>query len=301
MARPGAALGAASAILYIILWASAYVPSKYGVLDSSPLWFLVVRFATAAVLLLAIAFAVRAKFPRDARTLGLVALLGITANAGYLGFTYVALKHLAAGVGAIVASTNPLMLALVAPWVLHERLTWTKGLGLALGFGGVVAIMLARTGSGTAQPSDIALATCGVVTSVVSTIVFKRYLAGRDLAAITALQFAAAAIFMLPLALVFEGAPHVVWGPRIVASFVYVVLVMSIGASYLWFWILRHGEASRVSAYYFLTPIFGLVIAALVGGEALQARDIPGLLAITLGIVLAQRQPRLVPAESTAD
>ncbi len=299
MARPGAALGVASALLYIVLWASAYVPSKYGVLDSSPLWFLVVRFVAASAILVTMAIALRARFPRDPKTLAIVALLGITANAGYLGFTYLALRHLAAGVGAIVASTNPLMLALVAPFVLHEKLTWLRGFGLALGFGGVVAIMLARTGSGTAQPQDIALAVCGVIASVISTLLFKRYLAKLDLAAITALQFCAAGIFLLPLALIFEGAPHVVLGPRIIASFVYVVLVMSVGASFLWFWILRHGEASRVSAYYFLTPIFGLAIAALVGGEALSLHDVPGLVAITIGIFLAQRPdraPAVVPA-----
>ena len=48
--------------------------------------------------------------------------------------------------GSIVASTNPLILALVAPRLLGEPLTWRKGLGLALGFGGVLGVMLARTG-----------------------------------------------------------------------------------------------------------------------------------------------------------
>jgi drug/metabolite transporter (DMT)-like permease len=292
MARPGAALGVASALFYIVLWASAYVPSKFGVLDSSPLWFLVCRFTIATLILAVIAFSLRAKFPRDPATLAWIAVLGLTANVGYLGFTYEALRHLAAGVGAIVASTNPLMLAIVAPFVLHERLTVAKAVGLVLGFGGVVAIMLARTGSGTARPVDVMLALFGVVTGVISTIVFKRYLAKYDLAAVTTLQFLAALIFMLPLAIVFEGAPHAVFGPRLVLSFTYLVLVISIGASFLWFWILRHGEASRVSAYYFLTPIFGLLIAAVVAHEPLQLRDVPGLLAITIGIALAQRPDR---------
>ena len=78
-------------------------------------------------------------------------------------------------------------------------------------------------------------------------------------------------------------------GTRIIVSFVYLICVISVGASLLWFWLLRHGEASRVSAYYFLTPVFGLALSALFLGERVSARDIGGLVAIALGIVLVQR------------
>jgi probable blue pigment (indigoidine) exporter len=64
---------------------------------------------------------------------------------------------------------------------------------------------------------------------------------------------------------------------------------MSLGASLLWFWLLTHGEASRVTAYYFLTPVFGLAIAALILHEAIGLRDLGGLAAIALGITLVQR------------
>ena len=74
-------------------------------------------------------------------------------------------------------------------------------------------------------------------------------------------------------------------------SFWYVVLVMSLGASLLWFWLLTHGEASRVSAYYFLTPVFGLALAALLLHEPVGLRDTGGLIAIALGISLVQRTP----------
>ena len=65
--------------------------------------------------------------------------------------------------------------------------------------------------------------------------------------------------------------------------------MLSIGATLLWFWLLTHGEASRVSAYYYLTPAFGLVLAALLLHEPIGVRDLAGLAAIAAGIVLAQR------------
>ncbi|WP_317995618.1 DMT family transporter [Vulcanimicrobium alpinum] len=282
-------LGVAAALFYIFLWASAFVPSKIGALDSSPLWFLVVRFATAGAIALAASFALGVRWPRGRSEWLAIAAVGILSNAVYLGCTYEALRHMGSGVGAIVASTNPLTLALVAPWLLHEPLTVRKAIGLLLGFGGVVAIMIVRTGSGTADPLDIATAFVGVLGSVASTIVFKRWCAGLDLRAVTALQLLVAGLALLPLAIAFEGPPHATWTWQLLVSFAYVVLVMSFGASLLWFWLLTHGEASRVSAYYFLTPVFGLALAALLLHEPVGVRDLGGLVSIALGIAIVQR------------
>jgi drug/metabolite transporter (DMT)-like permease len=149
--------------------------------------------------------------------------------------------------------------------------------------------MIVRTGSGSADPSDVAIAFAGVLGSVASTIVYKRWCAGLDLRAVNPLQLFAAGIVLLPLAVAFEGKPHAMWSWQLIVSFWYVVLVMSLGASLLWFWLLTHGEASRVSAYYFLTPVFGLALAALLLREPVTWRDAGGLVAIALGISLVQR------------
>jgi len=247
-----------------------------------------VRFAVSGVLALAIALAAGAPWPRGRRAWTLVLLLGVLANAMYLGFTYEALRHLAAGIGSVVTSTNPLVLALFAPAFLGERLTRWKVLGLLLGFAGVAAIMLARSGTGTAQPRDVALVMIAVLASVASTIVFKKFLVEMDVRMTTALQLFAASLAVLPFAIAWEGAPHATWGVPIVASFVYLVAMLSVGGSLLWFWLLEQGEASRVSAYYFLSPVFGLFIASFFG-EPLSIRDLGGLVAIAVGIAIVQR------------
>jgi drug/metabolite transporter (DMT)-like permease len=77
----------------------------------------------------------------------------------------------------------------------------------------------------------------------------------------------------------------------VVVSLLWLVVVMSIGASLLWFWLLRHGDASRVSAFYFLTPVFGLLLGALLLGERLTALDGVGLAVIAVGLVLVTRDP----------
>ncbi len=281
--------GVAVAIFYIFLWASAYVPSKVASVESQPLWFLVARFTVAGALLALIARALGARFPRTPRAWAVAAALGVLANAAYLGLTYMALQHLSSGMGAIVASTNPLVLALVAPRMLGEKLTPLKAAGLVLGFGGVVAIVLARTGTGSAAPLDVLLAFTGVCASVGSTLLFKRAAVNEDLMALSAVQLFAAGLVLVPVAALVSGAPHAHLTRELAASFAYLVFVLSIGATLIWFWLLTHGEASRVSAFYYLTPAFGLALSALLLHEPVHARDLIGLGAIAAGIALVQR------------
>ncbi len=281
--------GTLVAIFFVFLWASAYVPSKIASTQSPPLWFLVVRFAIAGLVLAVLALALRRPFPRTLRAYSVAALLGIFANALYLGFTYVALRHLASGMGAIVASLNPLVLAVVAPRALGERLDARKAAGLALGFGGVLAIVAFRSGSGTATTHDVLFAFAGVCASVASTVLYKRYATGIDLIALSALQLLAASAALIPVAYLLEGAPHVHASGALFGALAYLVVVLSIGTTLLWFWLLARGEASRVSAYYFLTPAFGLGLSALLLHERIAWHDLLGLLAVASGIVLVQR------------
>ncbi len=295
--------GTALALLYVFLWASAFVPSRVLSRLGQPLWVLTVRFAIASVLMAGVVVALGRPWPRTRAAWTQMAVYGLLANAGYLGCTYEALRHLSSGMGAIIASTNPLLLALAAPALLNEPLTLRKIAGLVLGFSGVLITMGARAGTQAARPADVALAFLGVVALVGSTLVFKRLRGAQDLLAANTLQLGAASLVLLPVAALLEGAPHLVPTAHFVVSLAYLVLVLSLGASFLWFWLLRHGEASRVSAFYFLTPVFGLGLGALLLGEPLRPLDALGLAAVAAGIVLVQAgrvapRPRWSPEPS---
>lgn len=282
-------LATAGAVLYIMLWASAFVPSRVIATGAPPLWVLTARFFFAGALLVAIARVARLPWPSDPRSWGSAAMYGVLANALYLGLSYEALRHLSSGMGAIIASTNPLLLAVLAPVFLRERLTLPKALGLSLGFAGVLLAMHARAASSTARPADVTIAAIGVLAMVFATIVFKRARTGTHPLVVNAISMLAAGLATLPCAAILEGVPRVDVTPLLVVSLLYLVVVLSIGASLLWFWMLSHGEASRVSAFYFLTPLFGVSAGALLLGEHVFALDGLGLLVVIAGIVLATR------------
>jgi drug/metabolite transporter (DMT)-like permease len=276
----------AGAVLYVFLWASAFVPSRVIATHAPPLWLLSVRFLCAGALLLVIARVARWRWPENARGWGVAAAYGLLAHAMTLALSYEALRHLSSGMGAIIASTNPLLLAVIAPFVLRERLSARKAVGLALGFAGVLVAMHARADSSTARPIDVLISGGGVLAQVLATILFKRARTGAHPLVLNAISLVVAGLAMLPCAALFEGAPHVVLTPQLIASFVYLIAALSIGATLLWFWLLSHGEASRVSVFYFLTPLFGVAIGALLLGERVFALDAVGLLVVVAGIAL---------------
>lgn len=287
------------ALLYILLWSSSFIATKVVLRYSPPLTLLAARFLAAAGAMALLARLRGLTPPRDAGVWGRLALFGLCNAALPLAFNFEALRHLSAGTGAIIAATNPLLVALVAPFILGERLSWTRIAGLALGFGGVIAVMVVRLDAGIDTPTGIALSTLSVLSLVAATFLFKRLLPAEEPLVVNAVQLAAAGLVVAPLALLFERPGPVRLDVSFVAAFLYLVAVISylvavisVAASLLWFWLLARGEASVVSAYFFLTPIFGLGLAALLLGEPFTARDAAGLVAVMAGIFLIGRPAR---------
>ncbi|MGH6961845.1 MAG: EamA/RhaT family transporter, partial [Dongiaceae bacterium] len=70
--------------LFVVLWASGFVVTKLGVAFAEPFIFLFIRFAVTAGLMLAIALAMRAPWPRSRAELGHIAVVGVLLQAAYL-------------------------------------------------------------------------------------------------------------------------------------------------------------------------------------------------------------------------
>jgi len=109
------ALGIAAALLFVFLWASAFVPSKIGVLDSSPLWFLVIRFIVSGAVALAAALALGARLPRGRGEWTTVIVLGDAPGNEIL-------HEMAAVIAVGLVSSTLLLLFLVPAAYAHLQL-----------------------------------------------------------------------------------------------------------------------------------------------------------------------------------
>ena len=89
-----------------------------------------------------------------------------------------------------------------------------------------------------------------------------------------------------------HGLPPWAW-----ASLAFQSVIVAFASYLTWFWLLRHYPATRLSAFSFLTPVFGLLFAALALGESISMRLIAAMVCIAAGIVLVNRKaPRAAAA-----
>jgi drug/metabolite transporter (DMT)-like permease len=271
------------ALLFTFLWATAFVAVKVALRSSPPFFLMASRFVVAGTLLLAYGRLRGQNLPGTSGYWARLAVLGLLNYALYLGLTAVALRHLSVGTGAVLASTNPLLLAVVAAWLLKERLTPRKVTGLLTSFAGVVWIMRHRMGDED-RPGSMALIMLAIALLVAGTILFKRWQLTQNLVQL----LIAGAALMVP-SLLFEPVGSV----RLTASFLgaqaFLIFGVSCAGMGIWFWLLSHGDATRASAYFFLNPVLGLFLGALFIGEPLYPLDFVGSAAVALGIYLVQR------------
>jgi drug/metabolite transporter (DMT)-like permease len=280
-------LTTAAALLWVSLWSSGFVATKVCVRYCPPMTLLSVRFLLASAVMWGIVKWSGAKAPASRAAwfrLGIFAVLNLALP---MAFNFVALQRVSAGIAAIVAATNPLLLAMLAPKLLGERLTSKRVLGLLLGFGGVLFVMIARLGlkERVDTPTGVLLLMAHVVSSVFATLLFKRFPPRESLLVVNAVQLLVSGLLLLVPAALFERLSPTFNGALIFA-FLYLLFALSIGAALIWFWLLSRGEASVASSYLFLCPLLGLLFAAIFLGEKLSVRDGVGLVVTMIGIVL---------------
>ncbi len=133
--------------VFVLLWSTGWISAKYAAPHADPLWFLTIRFACAFAAIAAFAVAVRAPWPEDARGWGHAIVSGILLHGLYLGGVWWAVKHgLSAGISGLLAALQPLLTALLAPYLLGERVTLRQWLGVALGLAGVLLVLSPKLG-----------------------------------------------------------------------------------------------------------------------------------------------------------
>jgi drug/metabolite transporter (DMT)-like permease len=280
----------AAFLVLCLIWSLTYVVLKVALVEAPPLTFTALRALIAGVALALIAI-VREGWPRDRRVHTAAFVLGLLNVAALWGFMNLSLTYIGAGETAILTYTQPLIVAALAWWMLDEQLPRRRVLGLAIGFTGVVLIMVDRiTLSGNAIGYIYALA--GGVGWSLGTIAFKRWQPLPSLTWVTALQALYGAPALIFLAAVFERDRSfpLTWGAG--GALLFTGLGSSGIAYLLWFFLLRRGAASVVSAYVFLVPLGAVLSGALLLGESLVMMTALGATALVIGIFLVNQTSR---------
>ncbi|MBJ9680744.1 MULTISPECIES: DMT family transporter [Burkholderia] len=279
----------AAPALFLLLWSSGFVFLKLGLRDADPLTFLALRYACVVALLAGPFLWLRPAMPRTRRAWLNLIVVGLLLQAGYFSFTYLSLKlGMSAGAVALVTSQQPILVGLLAPALAGERVGALRWVGLALGAAGAVLVILARGSVAIASPWALAFALLALACITGGTLWEKRF--GTDVHPVGAnlVQYAVGLAVSAPLAFALEPM-HVHWSAGLAGSLAYLVICNSLIAISLLLAMVRHGEASRVSALFFLIPPATSLIALAVLGETIGALACPGMALAAAGLYLVMR------------
>jgi drug/metabolite transporter (DMT)-like permease len=274
-------------LIFALIWSSAFTSARIIVEAAPPLMALSLRFFLSGVIGIGIALALGQSFRLTRAQWWAVLVFGICQNALYLGLNFIAMQTVEASLAAIIASSMPLLVAAANWGLFSERLPGWGIAGLVAGFVGVGVIMASRFGGG-ADAGGVALCLLGAVALTAATLTVKTASSdGANLLMIVGLQMMVGALALLPPALVFETF-SVDWSWELVVAFAYTTLLPGLAATFIWFKLVGRIGSTRAATFHFLNPFFGVVIAALILGEALGLWDIAGVLIITAGILAVQ-------------
>src|SRR5947209_16550114 len=140
----------AAPAIFVVLWSTGFIATKYVVHNADPLTYLAIRMAVVVGLMAIIAAIARPKWP-DRTGIAHSAVAGVLVHGFYLGGTAIAIAHsIPAGLSALIPGLQPILTSTIANRWLGEKVTPVQWAGLLLGLGGVVMILHNRPMTGEA-------------------------------------------------------------------------------------------------------------------------------------------------------
>lgn len=295
------------AMLSCFLWGSATPVIKTGYQlfsisgsdTASIILFAGLRFFLAGVLVILFQSVVRRRFLRPQKeAVPAVFALSLAQTAVQYLFFYIGLAHTSGVHGTIISGTGGFISILMASLLFHyESLTAAKVVGCAAGFGGILVMNLSGQTAGSLF--DVSFLGEGFVffsqiSYAVSGILIKKFSARFDVVMLSGWQFAVGGLLLTAVGILSGGHISPQGAPQAWLLLFYLALVSAVAYS-VWGMLLQHNPISRVSIYTFLTPLFGVLLSAVLLGEWEQAFSYKTLAALVLvcgGIYVVNRKAK---------
>lgn len=290
--RKPSSLALASALGAVLLfWSVNYIVGKITLTHIDALTLAVLRAELVALILLTIYLAQRQHTSLRTRDVWTFIYLGFFGYAINQGCFIVGLGSTTSGHSAILIASSPIIILLLASAMRLEKLTAAKALGMAICFAGVT---LLETEHGSPMHSPLLLGDlitlAGVLGFSAYTVLGKKAAHAYDTISMNTFNAVAAAVLLMPLA-VRQGI-HLDWkavGWVGWAGLLYMAALSAVAGYLLFYWALRHMDASRVVAVNYFQP----VVVVLLSIPSLGERPTPRLLAsaalVILGVYSAER------------
>src|ERR1700710_306764 len=281
------AAGAAPAI-FVVLWSTGFIGTKYALEGAEPLTYLAIRMALVVGLMTMIVAIARPRWP-DRAGIGHSIVAGLLVHGFYLGGTAIAIAHsIPAGLSALIPGLQPILTSTIANRWLGELVSPLQWAALLLGLAGVALILHGRPMSGDAGWGWLASGV-SLVSITLGTLYQRRYCGRIDWRTGNLVQYVAVTVFFGAAAWLFESNV-VQWTEEFVLSLVWLAVVLSIGSIGLLYWLIRRSAATSVASLFYLVPAVTAVMAYVLFGERLDTIAIIGMVACAAAVFLVNRR-----------
>ena len=276
-------------LIFIILWASAFVTSKAIVDDSSPFAALSFRFGLVSLGFFIFCVFTNSKIILSFNDFIKASIIGICFHGLYLGGVFYAIsENLSVGITAIIVSLQPILTAIFAGPFLKEVVTWKQWVGIMLGFFGTLLVIGMDIGESIPIIGLIA-SLIGLIAITSGTLLQRKIGGNIPLATSNLYQAFSAFIFLLMITFLFEKS-FINFSLNFILSMSWQVIFVSFGAFTILQYLINTGTASRTATLFFLVPPVSVVMAWLFLNEKMTILDIGGLIIATLGVYIATRR-----------
>ncbi|MGY6269231.1 DMT family transporter [Achromobacter denitrificans] len=279
-----------STLLFVLLWSGGAIFAKWGLFHASAFGFLLLRFVLALAALSLIC-ARRRRWLPEPGTRATVAATGLLLIGGYSICYLLALDHgITPGMLATLLGAQPILtLAL-----LERRHSPARMAGLFLAFCGLAMVMVQSIGMARYSAAGMACA-CGALACMTAGAILQKRLNQAPMD-VMPLQYAVSLALCL-LFLPFQPL-RVEWVPGFILPLAWMGLVISVGATLLFYRMIQAGNLVNVTSLFYLVPVGTAVLDYLVLGNRLSALSLAGMGAILLGLMLVLRNPARADASS---
>lgn len=289
--RPAARLALWALIGTQVITGSTYLVAKIGLAEFDPFALGALRFTLTAVVfsvLLGVTGRLRPPLTGDWPLLLRLAAWCIPLNQGL--FLY-GIRETYAAHGALLYATSPMIVLVMGALLGREPATPPRVVGVALGFGGVVLVLLQKgfAFSWSSLRGDL-IVFAAVLIWGWYTLDNKAALARYDALYLTGMAMILGAIQFLPIGLFALRAQDwtiVTW--RGWAAVAYLSLLTSVVAYLVWSWALSRLASVQVAIVSNLQPAVAATVGWLVLDEPVTGAFVAGTLLVALGVYLTQR------------
>ncbi len=290
---------AAAPILFVVLWSTGFVGARYGLPYIEPFTFLAVRMGFVVAILGAIAVIGGARWPSGAES-GHSLAAGFMVHGLYLGGVFLAISQgVPAGVSALIPGLQPILTSTIANRFMGEAVSRLQWFGLALGLVGVALVLHDRTMLASGSVLGWTASVVSLLGITLGALYQKRFCGLIDWRSGNLVQYIGAGVLFAVAAFAFETRV-IQWSGELIFAMAWLVLVLSIAAVGLMYWLIRRSAATGFASLFYLVPATTALMAYLLFDEKLDALSVVGMVVCAAGVVLVNRGARVQPVAGNA-